>query len=229
MKKRTYIIFFSLVFALSSAYAATIVIPSKQQTRLPDVPQDLPEVAPLPWPSEPRPIGNAQGFTRQFDGFKEILIRFSLPTFDCIIEPFGIWKAIPQGERYSILLKSADSSVTFGVSQFRKGEFLTSLKDEDWVRYTHFLKTANPHLQIKFETSNLDSNDGLYVLGEKYREIVYETVIPKKEPILVQEIFAFVNDQLTVFTVKGKKSDVLRKKGATHAMICRMNYPEEES
>lgn len=217
----------SFAIAASSFGAATIVIPSKsiQTVSVNNVTAD---VVPMPWPSEPRPQGQAEGFIKQFDGAEFPLIRFTLPTFECIVEPFGTWKSIPLGNRYSILLGSTDSSVTFGVSQFKNGEFLTSLSQDEWIRYTHFLKTSDPNITFNFESSNLDTNDGLYVLGNKYREVVYEISTPKAKPIMVQEIFTFVKDQLTVFTIKGSKEDVLRKRGATHAMICRMDYPNSE-
>lgn len=224
------VIKFSLSIVLASQVfsATTIIVPSRSVplNQRNDDTEDV-QIIPLAWPDTPRPTGNAGTFTREFDGFTELLFKFSLPGFTFQTEPFGDWKAIPVGNRYSILLRNVDNSVSFGISQFKKKEFLTSLKNEDWERYTYYLQISNPHLSIQSEDSNLESDDGLFVFGKKYREIFYEIHHPMKPPILVQEIFTFINDQLTVFTIKGTKDDVIRSKGATHAMICRMGYPED--
>lgn len=89
----------------------------------------------------------------QEDGYEERRIRITSGSYRFVFEDDGRWildsSTTP---RYSIMMNDRLSGdLTFGIVQFRKGEFMASLSDKDWNPYVESIKKESIPKKIVYQ------------------------------------------------------------------------------
>ncbi len=129
--------------------------------------------------------------------------------------------AIPNPQ-YSIAFRQRSGApLTFAVTVFGKGEFLTSLQDEQWARYLLGLAEKNgDSFRILSESSALeDPAAGLVILGEPAREIVYLRSAHPAGILAELDVFVVKRGRLIAFSLVGPQKLVTEKADAFRLMI----------
>jgi len=178
-----------------------------------------------PWPVERRPRMQGKHVRIIEDGPEEGRIKVTSGNRTFIFEDEGRWVvASTTTPRYSILMNNRlNRDLTFGIAQFSKEEFLTSLDDKDWNGYVESIKSDVIPKKIVYEHYTGQGRSAPYILKNWTRKIEYEYPLGDEETGKTREIFSFIDGDLFVFIFSGKKNVIDANRDSHNLFLTRMN------
>lgn len=215
--------FLTKSFGIATLALSVFIAPISQgQPESKEESEDAPMTS---WPVEKQPRMQGKYLQVQEDGHEERRIRITSGSYRFVFEDDGRWildsSTTP---RYSIMMNDRLSEdLTFGIAQFRKGEFLASLSDDDWNPYVESIKKESIPKKIVYQHYTAQGRSSPYIMKNWTRKIEYEYPLSNDKIGKTREIFSFIDGDLFVFIFSGIKEEIDANREYHNLLLTRMN------
>lgn len=162
----------------------------------------------IPWPIKPRPPIGVELLHDKVDLEDRVSIIFNTQSAYLSLFFEGEWKkSSNRSSRYSCTLHQyTDHKSRFSISEFKPGEFLDSLDEDEWAGYKKYLDRRFPKTIINYEEDGKGLDREIIVFSKYYRQIAYTYKSSQNVLTKAREVFVFLGENLYVFTFSGPAS-----------------------
>ncbi len=180
----------------------------------------------IQWPAEPRPLSEVFYIAeKNEEGLSDKRLVLDCGKFALATTNGGRWvKSDTLNRRYSVQMSpEGDPDIVFSMARFPKNDFIQSLDQEQWSQYLTFLQSPPQSKSVTYQRYSGEKKSAPNLLGGKsYRTVEYEYADKNGTSIKVREIFAFLMEELFVFSFSGPSEKIEGLRERNNLMISRM-------
>lgn len=157
------------------------------------------------WPSTQRPKIDVQLYETLVDGERFMRMVFNCDEFYIQMSFNGNWKLVQKpSPSYSVQVCHYDNhNIRFSITEFREGEFLESLDEEQWLGYKKYLDRRFPKTKTYYEEEGIGLDKEINVFNKYYRQIAYSYKSSNNFQLRSRNVFTYIGKKLYVFTFSG--------------------------